>query len=505
MASPAYTAPREEFPGAVEYLKDWLASHPAEAQLQIENARKLRVAVARDDVNEFVELIGKDEKTGGPIKQAPVHESFQALCDVHKRLIIWGHVESGKTWNVAVYRVLWELGRNPNLRIVVVSKTQGQARKIVSAVKAHVENSDELHEVFPSLRPGAKWSDVAITVAGRVGSPKDYSVEATGVGGTLMGSRIDLAILDDVLDWENTLTQERRDSVTEWHLKTISGRLSDDAREWILGNAWHPQDFLHRTAKNPAWKAYRFPVIDPETRLPRWPERWPLSRIKEWTEEWGTSEAARQLYCVPRSDEDSRIKDAWIAKCLERGDGRTMPFALKHVPLGYKTYTGVDVSTGEAKDLSCCFTICVHPNRDREVLCVESGKWDGPEIVKRIISHHQRFHSIVAVESNAAQKFITQFTGGSAPVRNFHTGTNKMSPEFGIESVFVEIERGQWIIPSAGGRPLTREVSAWIDGMRFYTPSAHTADELMACWIAREASEHRVGKVRQGAQRTLRR
>lgn len=485
----------------VEAVKDWIATHPAQAQLMVERRHKLRIDVARIDVNEFVEFVGRDESTGAPLVQAPVHEAFQRLCGEHRRLVMWGHIESGKTSQVAILRVLWLLGRNPNLRLAIVSRTASLARKILGSIKTYIEKSDALHEVFPNLRPGSKWSDQAITVAGRRGSPKDFSVETMGVGGAPMGARLDGVILDDVLDWTNTRTPEQRDQVFDWRVKQLAGRLVEDGFEWVLGNAWHPDDMLHTLERNPMWYAVRFPVVDAEGNL-TWPERWSRERIDQWTAINGTAEAARQLYCVARSDEDARFKDAWIRQCLARGEGRTMVRQLKGLPLGYRTYTGVDVSTGEGKDKTCLFTLCLWPNLDREVLCVETGRWTGPEIVRRIVETSQRYHSIVAVESNAAQKFITQFTGGAAPVKNFMTGANKVDPAFGVESLAVEMERGQWIIPAAGGRPLTKEVEDWIRTMLYYSPSAHTGDELMACWIAREAACQRMpGKVRTGRQR----
>lgn len=488
-----------------DVLAEWLARHPAQAQVMVERHHQLRLHVAREDVNEFIEYVGRDEQTGKRITQAPVHLSFQRLAEEHRRLIIWGHVESGKTNQIAILRTLWMLGRNPDLRIAIVCRSTRNAEKIVGAMQRYIESSEALHEVFPDLRPGKKWTDTAFTVAARRGFAKDFSVQAVGVGTTIQGSRLDIAILDDILDWENTRTDERRRQVIEWFGATIGGRLTEHSRVIIIGNAWHPDDFLHHMARNPAWRAFRFPVMDRSTGALRWPQRWSRARIDAWEREWGSAEAARQLYCEARDDAEARFKRSWIDQCLHRGEGRRMTPMLRALPLGYRTYTGVDVSTGEGNDYSCLFTICLHPSGDREVLCVETGKWSGPELVKRIIDTHERYFSIVAVESNATQKFITQFTGGAAPVKNFRTGANKMDPQFGVESIAVEMERGQWIIPSAGGRPHTREVESWIRGMLYYNPGAHTADELMACWIAREAACHRVGRVKSGTKTTLRR
>jgi hypothetical protein len=428
----------------------------------------------------------------------------------HSYLAGRGYLVTHNTQQIAVLRTLWLMGRNPNLRQAIISRSQEGAEKILRAIKGYIEQSDALHEVFPDLRPGSVWSDSRITVAGRRAASKDYSIIAAGIGTQgIMGSRLDRVVMDDVLDWGNSRTPSQRDMTIGWYESTITGRLVQHASVEMIGNAWHPEDLMHKLAENPVWRAFRFPVTNPDG-APRWPARWPLTRIAAWTLENGSNEAARQLHCLARDDASARFKRAWFIECLRLGDGRSMPERLAAVPFGYKTYTGVDLGTDEnaKSDLSCLFTICIWPSGHREVLCVESGHWAGPEIIRRIVDTHRRYRSIIAVESNAAQKFITQFTKVEAPdvpVRNFFTGANKADPAFGIESLAVEFERGQWVIPSAAGRPLTKEVDAWIRGCLHYQPNTHTPDELMASWIAREAASHRVGRVQTGRQTTLRR
>jgi hypothetical protein len=154
----------------------------------------------------------------------------------------------------------------------------------------------------------------------------------------------------------------------------------------------------------------------------------------------------------------------------------------------------VDLGTRESKgtDLTVLFTIVVHPNEDREILNITSGRWQGPDIVKQIFDVQARYHSIVIVESNAAQVFIQQFIASKSaiPVKNFNTGKNKLSPEFGIESLAVELYSGKWIIPNADG-VVHPEITAWISEMLYYSPSAHTGDRLMASWFAREGSRQK--------------
>ena len=462
----------------------------------------MRYRVARDDVNEFCELVMRDERKGQAIRQSPAHEEWARLAEKHDRLVIIGHVESGKTLDLAVARTIWLLGRDPSLRVVVVSNTWHQAVKIVRTVAGYIERSETVRAVFPALKPGRPWTPDggSITVERSVHS-KDPSLAGYGVAGDVLGSRIDHLVLDDVLDWENTRTPAGMNQMWERFHSTLLGRLTAKGRVIIVGNAYHYDDLLHRLEKNPRWVVRRFPAVD-ERGQPYWPEQWPPARVEAKRVELGPIEFARQMMCVPRDDATARFKKEWIDKCLARGAGRSMAYGMQVIPPGCQVYTGVDlaVSAKASADLTALVTILVHPNGDRELLCVESGRMSGPEIVERIVDHHTRYQSIIIVESNQAQAYILQFTSSvsAVPVRPFHTGANKTNPEFGVESLATEMSNGKWIIPSRNGKTLTTEVDALINELLFYDPAKHTGDRVMAMWFSREGARQGALKIEVG-------
>jgi hypothetical protein len=79
-------------------------------------------------------------------------------------------------------------------------------------------------------------------------------------------------------------------------------------------------------------------------------------------------------------------------------------------------------------------------------------------------------------------------------------------PEFGIESMAVEMAGSKWIIPSRNGRAISAEMEAWIGEMLFYDPASHKGDRLMASWFAREATrKQQKPKARTGVLHTMRR
>ena len=93
-------------------------------------ARAARVALARQDINSFIEYVLRDEETGEPIKQSDLHRTWHQALDQHSRVMIWSHIASGKTQQLSIGRVLFELGKNPGLRVVVASNAEKQAEKL---------------------------------------------------------------------------------------------------------------------------------------------------------------------------------------------------------------------------------------------------------------------------------------------------------------------------------------------------------------------------------------
>jgi hypothetical protein len=469
-------------------------------------AKPSMASLAREDPALFAQYVLRDERTGKPIRLAPMHVVWHDLLSKHDRLVIWSHVEAGKTTQVSIARVLWEIGRNPSLRVLVLSNTHSQAAKIVRAIANYIEESAALHEVFPELVPTTRnsepWAPGRAVTVSRPNLSKDPTVTASGVHGNVMGARFDLVVLDDVLDWENTRTADARKELVSWLQATVAGRLTHFGRMVVVGTAFHPEDALHhyaRTFSAKEQRAFKYPVVD-EYGNPRWPEAWPAKRIEERRQEVLPGEFARQMLCESRDDAEARFKREWIDIALQRGREKDLCFALRTVPRGCMTFTGVDLAVQQhaSADLTVLFTIIVHPNQDREVLDIQAGRWVGPDIVQRIIDTHHRYQSIVMVENNAAQEFILQFARhmSAVPVRPYTTGRSKAHPEFGVESLATEMMNGKWIVPNRAG--IASEVQAWVQEMLYYDPKAHTGDRLMACFLAREAARQGVPKAQVG-------
>lgn len=441
---------------------------------------------AREDVHFFANFVFG-------YMNADIHREWHALAEKHDRLILHAPIDHGKTEQMAIVRVLWLIGRNPNIRIAICSSTlDPQALKIVSQIKRVIEESEFYHMVFPHIKPGKPWLSDRITVQ-RKSLSKDATVQACGIGGSILGSRLDLVIVDDGVSSDNTWSARQREKTLEYIQSDLLSRIVDGGRFIAIGTAWHRDDALFVLGRRQRFKHVLYKAVMPGKKL-LWPKRnpddkfgWSLKRVAQKRSELGEASFQRQIMNEPRSDATAWCKEAWIEKCVDRD---LMP-GMRADPQRYWVVTGVDPAVGKrsSKDRTCLFTIAVHrETRQRVVLDVRSGNWTGPEILAQIEEVHRSFGSTVYLEDNSAQDYLRQFLIGgdpAFPIHAHHTSINKADENTGIVSVFTELERGAWRFFDP---EQWEELGAWVSECLEYHPRDHTGDRLMASWIAREGA-----------------
>ena len=485
----------------------------------------------RQDPSSFFEFVLEEEHTRAPISIAPHQKILMDFVAAHPRCVIMLPVGHSKTFTLGGL-AMWELGRNPSMRGAIVSATQMQAEKPLGMVRDYIEKSARLKMVFPhlarSLNPHDSWSQSQITIERPFGI-RDASLYAVGFGGALQGSRLSWIMVDDLLDEENTATNDMRQKVYAWFMRTVRSRLDPkNGRVCVINTAWHPEDYVHRLIqegwpalimringdieiKNTDWDTDDVrpmspnPLVlgpagtppcrlvahdpDPGNVMRLWPERFPDQAVAELRRDYAPAYFNQMYMNLCRDDDTSMCKQEFIDKAmrLARAEGIT---SMVHEYRGPNlTFTGLDlaISPGEEHDDTAFFTFEARPDGTKVILDLDVGQWDGPKILDKLFDKQARYNSIVRVENNGAQDFIRQFAlsrNRSLPVKAHTTNRAKAHPEHGIPGIFLEMANGAWLIPNRGGE-CHPALQRFIEACLYYVPQRHVDDTLMAAYFAR--------------------
>lgn len=478
---------------------------------------------ARRDPAFFNEFVLRDDH-GHTIKNGPHHlEIHDALTNNH-RIAILAFSESGKTVAITTGRVLWELGHDPNLRVGILCDTSSKAKEIVESIARYIRESPELRAVFPGLRPGRKDADPVLKLKGRnvrwtmnsftierSSLARDPSVRSTSPDLPIQGVRFDLLVTDDIVTDKTTGTDRRRRKLAAW-FKATGSRLSASSRVWMMNTAYHPADLIHTAAKTMGYKIVRIAArANPGAKVSIWPEKWTpeqfAQRIMDCGGE-GSVETARAIDSIPQNDNSLLFPEAYITRALAVGNdlGIHAAWPIDALPAGSFIVAGTDCAAGltaTAAESAIVVLLCFplgsaeygYPPGYYQLLWIEAGRWDGPELLRRIHDVAHRFACVVYVEDNATQKWMTQFPAPATPpgeeprrpavILPFRTGANKWHTAFGVASIGVDMNAGRVAIPNLDGA-MDEQVAQLLGELRTFTIDQHTGDRHMAFWIARE-------------------
>jgi hypothetical protein len=487
----------------------------------------------------------RDFSTRVPIRLMPHQKVALDFVMDHDRVVNVWPIGTSKTF-LSVGLTLFLLGQSNTARGAVFSATEEIAGKIVGLVRDYIDSSAELRLVFPELvrssKEGDPWTQTSLTIE-RPQGIKDASLTAYGIDTKRShGVRLNWVIIDDILNEENTGNHEQREKLKRDLDKVIMARLDPKGGRVILTNVpWHPDDLVGFCSRDLGWATLQMDILgdiiifddidrarhcqeaglpykpwdspllrpadknprnpacrlvahdpDPHNLVPLWPEKYNLA----WIEAKQRSTAPHIFNSFYRgkasSDELARCKQVYVDRCLQKArDLGIYTFAKEYRgPNG--VYMGVDlaISPGEEHDSTAFFTFEARPGGINVILDIDVGQWSGPETVARMIVKCDKFKpAAIRVENNGAQQFLLQFAlqqNASLPIKGHTTEARaKAHPEHGVEGLFVEMSNGAWAFPNSAYGDQPDQMRAFIKACVDYVPSKHTADQLMACYMAR--------------------
>ena len=201
---------------------------------------------AEADLEFFIRLVAPLEHMGG-CHQELIQWWLRDEAKSHQ--IVLFPRDHGKSRYIA-YRCIWELTRDPTLRILYVSATSNLAEKQLNFMKGILESAiyqrywPEMIHPVRGLRK--KWTNTEIELdhplrGNDAENIRDPSIFCAGLTTGITGLHCDIAVLDDVVVQENAYTGEGRGKVASQYslLSSIEGA---EAREWVVGTRYHPKD-----------------------------------------------------------------------------------------------------------------------------------------------------------------------------------------------------------------------------------------------------------------------
>ena len=455
---------------------------------------RLQAGLARRDVNDFCEYVM--EYKGQRWKQAPFHREWQREIPLegpsHNQ--IGAPRESAKTSQM-IARILWELGRNPDLRVKVVCATQELADNIVAEIGRHIEQNRRLRLVFPKLRPDPRgpWSRGELLVQRR-SLAKDPSVVAAGILSSGAGGRADLIVFDDVCDSRNAILQPAlREQIKHAFYETWLNLLGPSGRAVYIGTVWHVDNLSMEIKHSGEWQVWWRPARDPVTGELLWPERWSAQALAERERKIGPRAFARQYLLEPVSDEERTFPELVLAACR---DDRFAPGEVV-VPEDWPRYAGVDLaaSMGQRASWTVMMTVAVDPESKRRYpLEIVRKRQSFPDTIQMILHQWRKHkHRLIYVESNGFQQAVVQHLPTqdcSLPIQGFHTGSQKDDEQVGIPSLSASMANGSWLLPDGGevhAYGCECGYCAWRHELELH-PHSRYQDCLMAMWFAESAA-----------------
>jgi len=187
----------------------------------------------------------------------------RVLGQVHEDLIDWWDRSDAKSHQLALlprdhmksaliaYRVAHRITKNPALRVMYISATEGLAVKQLKFIK-DILLCDNYRRYWPemvNLEEGRreKWTEYEIAVdhpTRKAESIRDATIFTAGLNATRTGFHADIVVLDDLVVRENAYTEDGRSKVRALY-SLLASIEAAEAQEWVVGTRYDPRDLYN--------------------------------------------------------------------------------------------------------------------------------------------------------------------------------------------------------------------------------------------------------------------
>lgn len=435
--------------------------------------------------------------------------------------------EHAKSTTISINYVTFRVVTDPNVRIILVSKTQERAKEFLYAIKQRLTHP-RYKSLQEALGPAGGWkADATVWASDRfyLGSDrdsgeKDPTVQAIGIGGQIYGARSDLIIIDDGIVLSNAHQYETQ---LRWLQQEVITRLGPTGKLLVVGTRVDAMD-LYRALREPErypsgvspWTYLAQPAVLSYGETPKdWVTLWPRAAAA-----WSAAEVQGNDGLFPRWDgpnlyrrrgmlnprtwalaymqmdveEDSVFNAVKVRACV---NGMRRP-GLMHRNQPNSRPAGMDglyvigsMDPAMVGDTGVVVMGVDRHEKKRYILDCQLRTSATPAWIRSTIKELTDKYGIAEwrIEKNAFQQFLTQDPElsmwlGSQGVRlsEHHTGRNKWDAGFGVASMAALFDFGLIELPSSH---LSEAVKQLIEQLIVWSPETKAkTDMVMSLWFA---------------------
>lgn|SRR3990167_1450852 len=358
-----------------------------------------------------------------------------------KKLLILLPRGTFKSSIITVGFSLWRIANDADTRLLISNATYPMAVSFLSQIKKHILANDTFKNVFGSMYvPTETWRENAISIAPDKLTHKEPTIWAYGMGGNLVGSHFNLALLDDVVARENIGTKDQIEKTKNFYkdaLDLIDPMTNGHKPMIIVGTTWHFDDLYawiqdKRNNLVNDFAVLRLPAYTGEwgTGELLFPKRLTWKTLQTLKDQQGSYHFSSQYMLNPVPEESQTFKPPF--KTYEETDLRGVELAK---------FMSVDpaISESESSDYSAIVVNGVDKNNNWYILDIWRGQVLPSKLLEQIFYMDEKWKPIsIGLETTAYQKILQYQLNDEMKKRNRFIPIKELKGRAGMGSASKE-------------------------------------------------------------------
>ena len=152
-----------------------------------------------------------------------------------------------KSTLVSIAMTIQEILKNRNIRVMITNAVYSLLKEFSREIKGHFESNEKLKRLFPEVcfdKPetqSKKWTETEFIVKRDI-SVREPTVYFSSVGSMSVGYHFDIIVYDDIVNYENTATDDLISKLDQWYGYTQSLLGGDVYLRRHVGTRYHFDD-----------------------------------------------------------------------------------------------------------------------------------------------------------------------------------------------------------------------------------------------------------------------